>query len=170
MKSLRDVLNSFQINAGYQRRTKSSSQMQECFDFMSLIKRWPEIVGEKLASRTIPKNIYKNKLVVLTNHGAFSEQLSFMEDILLKKIFQKFPSLENKLTKITFIYDSRQFDQQTEMITNVKTESDIKKVLHPLSPEYKALRKKGLELLKDVDDENLKEQLISIYIQSFANQ
>lgn len=167
---LKDVLNKFQPGTQRYKKTRASGQLQECFDFMSLIKRWEDIVGTKLATRTIPQGIYRDQLVILTNHGAFSEQLSFMEAILLKKVFQKFPSLEGKIKKMSFKYDSRQFDHQVQMITNMTKESDIKKVIHPHSPEFKALRKNALELFETIEDENLKEQMISIYIQSFANK
>lgn len=166
MKSIKDILNSYNYNGSRNSKSFGSSPVQECFDFLSLVRQWKIIVGDKLAERTMPQGIYREQLVILTNHPAFAEQMSFMEKALLEKVFKAFPSLNGKLKKITFKYDSRKFDQQLEMLDKITKKTEIAKVIHPLSPQYRELRKKALQLFDHVEDEQTREQFISIYIQA----
>ena len=171
MKNLKDILGKY--NASPSRKnfaSKADKHMKECFDFLTLVKQWKDIVGDKLAEKTMPQGIYKDQLVVVTNHPAFSEQLSFMESVLLKKVFQAFPSLNGKLKRLIFKYDSAKFKHQTSLVENTTQKNDLKKIIHPLSPEFKKLKTEAGELFSHIEDEELKEQLTSIYIQSSVNK
>jgi len=104
-------------------------------------------------------------LIVLSNHSAFANELSFMELPLKKKIFEKFPGLEKQILSIKFIVDTTHFSKQyQQFITPV--EKKKAEVLHPHSPEFKKLKKEAEELFFDLDDKELKEKMISLYIQS----
>lgn len=140
---------------------------QENFDFLKLIQRWPEIVGEKLAQETAPlKNRYKT-LTVLTKHAAFSQQISFMEGPLRQKIIEFFPALEGKIDRINFISNPVAFFEEKQ-----KTEKWLKPArakptpkLHPYSPEYKKLSREAEELFEDIHDEEMHQSLKSLYIE-----
>ena len=145
-----------------------SAQISESFDFLSLIKSWKEIAGDKLSEHTIPLKNQNGTLIVLSNHSAFANELSFMELPLKKKIFAKFPSLEKSILSIKFIVDSTHFDRQyTQFIA--PTEKQKKKnenQLHPYSPEYRRLKKEAEELFGEMEDAEVREKMISLYIQS----
>ena len=154
------------------RSTKKESgksvQISDSFDFLSLIKAWREIAGEKLSEHTIPLKNQNGTLIVLSNHSAFANELSFMELPLKKKIFSKFPNLEKSIKNIKFIVDSTHFSKQ--YLQFVAPTEKIKKknenILHPYSPEFRKLKKEAEELFSDISDLEIKESMISLYIQS----
>ncbi len=146
---------------------KKAQKLNESFDFLSLIKAWREIAGEKLSEHTIPLKNQMGTLLVLSNHSAFANELSFMELPLKKKIFSKFPSLEHSISNIKFIVDSTHFEKQySQFIAPVKkiNEQNAQK-LHPFSPLYRKLKKEADVAFCDVDDKDVRESLISLYIQ-----
>ena len=51
-----------------------------------LRSRWREIVGELLAGHSIPDRIFKNILFISVDHPVYSNELSFMKDIIIKEI------------------------------------------------------------------------------------
>lgn len=146
------------------------AQLKDSFDFLSLIKTWREIAGDKLSEHTIPLKNQNGTLIILSNHSAFAHQLSFMEQPLKKKIFEKFPYLEKSVKNIKFIVDSTHFDQQKAHLLHLgpKEKKDNPNQLHPYSPEYRRLKKEALELFDDIEDNELKESFISLYIQTGA--
>ena len=145
-----------------------SAQLSDSFDFMSLIKAWKEIAGDKLSEHTIPLKNQNGTLLVLSNHSAFANELSFMELPLKKKIFAKFPNLEKSILNIKFIVDSTHFSKQyTQFVApmeKVKKKND--NLLHPYSPEFRRLKKEGEEMFGDIEDSEIREKMISLYIQS----
>ena len=148
--------------------TKKSAQMSESFDVLSLIKGWHDIAGDKLSEHTIPLKNQNGTLVILSNHSAFANELSFMELILKKKIFAKFPSLEKSIKKIKFIVDSTHFQKQYSHFVAVpqKIQKENQQTLHKFSPEFIRLRKEAEEFFRDLEDEEVKKSMISLYIQS----
>jgi len=166
-KSLSDVMKNFSHGKHYSQ--KRPSFQKDSFDFLSLIECWPEIVGERLAKHTMPLKNNNGYLTILTNHSAFSQQLSFMDNILKKKIIQKFPSLTGKIKKIYFQANSTHFEQKIEILNKRKKNQSTKlEIPHKFSPTYKKLYALALEEFSDIDDEELKQQFISIYIQQHS--
>jgi hypothetical protein len=148
--------------------TTKSQQLSDSFDFISLIKAWKEIAGDKLSQHTIPLKNQNGTLMVLSNHSAFANELSYMELPLKKKIFAKFPALEKSILNIKFIVDSTHFTKQYTqfVLPNEKTKKQIANQLHPFSPEFRKLKKEAEELFADLEDPEIKEKMISLYIQS----
>ena len=148
--------------------TAKSAQISESFDFLSLIKAWKEIAGDKLSEHTIPLKNQNGTLLVLSNHSAFANELSFMELPLKKKIFAKFPNLEKSILNIKFIVDSTHFSKQYSqfILPSEKIKKKNENLLHPFSPEFRKLKKEAEELFRDLDDPEIKERMISLYIQS----
>ncbi|MBC7713292.1 MAG: DUF721 domain-containing protein [Rhizobacter sp.] len=145
-----------------------SAQLSDSFDFISLIKAWKEIAGDKLSEHTIPLKNQNGTLMVLSNHSAFANELSYMELPLKKKIFARFPNLEKSILNIKFIVDSTHFSKQYAQFV-APTEKIKKKnenLLHPYSPEFRRLKKEAEEMFIDIDDLEIKEKMISLYIQS----
>ncbi len=143
--------------------------IKESFDFLALIRAWKDIAG-KLSEHTIPLKNQNGILIILSNHSAFANALSYMELELKKKIFEKFPTLEKSIRSIKFIVDSTHFDQQyKQFITPIETlEKKKAQVMHPFSPKFKELKKEAEELFSDLEDAEIKEKMISIYIQSIS--
>ena len=145
---------------------KDKAHLNDSFDFLALIRAWKEIAGAKLSEHTIPLKNQNGTLIILSNHSAFAAELSYMELQLKKKIIDKFPNLEKSILSIKFIVDSthftKQYSQFVQPLEKVKSQ-----VLHPYSPEFRKLKKEAEELFFDLEDMELKERMISLYIQSF---
>lgn len=143
----------------------ASHSFKEGFDFLQLIKNWKEIAGDKVAEYTIPLKNQNGTLIILSNHAAFAQQLSFMEVPLKKKIFALYPHLEKSIKSLKFIVDSTHFEEQKKMTTKaLGSEKKEVPTLHPYSPEYRQLKKEATLLFAEFDEE-LREQFISLYIQ-----
>ena len=146
---------------------KENSGVGDSFDFLALIRSWSEIAGVKLSEHTIPLKNQNGTLVILSNHSAIANELSYMELLLKKKIFQKFPNLEKSVLSIKFIVDSTHFEKQYQQFV-VPIKEKKNKELHPFSPEFRRLKKEAEEEFINMTDLELKEKMISLYIQSFA--
>ncbi|MBP9679956.1 MAG: DUF721 domain-containing protein [Bacteriovorax sp.] len=145
--------------------TKEKAHLNDSFDFLALIRAWKDIAGAKLSEHTIPLKNQNGVLIVLSNHSAFANELSFMELPLKKKIIAKFPTLEKSILSIKFIVDSTHFSKQyQQFITPI--EKKKAQTLHPYSPEFRRLKKIAEELFNDLEDPEVKEKMISLYIQS----
>lgn len=140
---------------------------KETFDFLALIRCWKDIAGTKLSEHTIPLKNQNGTLIILSNHSAFANELSYMELPLKRKIFEKFPNLEKSIQSIKFIVDTTHFSKQyQQFITPVEKKKN--QGLHPFSPEYRKLKKEAEEFFLELEDKELKEKMISLYIQSIA--
>lgn len=144
---------------------KDKTSLYDSFDFLALIRAWKDIAGVKLSEHTIPLKNQNGTLIVLSNHSAFANELSFMELPLKKKIFEKFPNLEKSITSIKFIVDSTHFSKQYEQFVTPMEKKNIQ-TLHPYSPEFKKLKKEAELMFSDIIDLEIKEKMISLYIQS----
>lgn len=142
-----------------------SAAIKESFDFLALIRAWSEIAGAKLSEHTIPLKNQNGTLIILSNHSAFANELSYMELPLKKKIIDRFPALEKSILSIKFIVDTTHFAQQYQQFI-VPIEKKKIQGLHPYSPEFRKLKKEAEELFLDVLDAELKERMISLYIQT----
>lgn len=154
-------------------RNFSKNKSTEAFDFLYLVQKWPDITGEMLAKHTIPIKNSRGVLTILTDHSAFSHQLSFMQEILIGKIVAVFPDLKGKIKKITFQVNSAFFQEKKKFAqSTINTKEEVKQsaAFHPQSPLFKALKKEALEQFSSIEDQEIKESLISIYIQSKADR
>lgn len=134
----------------------------QTFDFLELIKKWPEIVGPKLAAVTSPLKIKQDSLFVITKHASYSHELSFLGETIKREIFKYFPNLRAVIKKLAF--------QTQENFFNQKLAQEAAKAeampLHPQSPKYKLLKLEAERLFGDIEDQELKSTLISLFIQS----
>jgi phage-related tail protein len=155
-------------NKNYDQEYKNSkaSKVKDSFDFLALIRAWPEIAGAKLSEHTIPLKNQNGTLLILSNHSAFANELSFMELPLKKKIFNKFPALSNSINSLKFIVDTTHFEEQFRHFSVPTKASKEDNSLHPQSPEYKKLKKEALVTFENIIDEEIKEKMISLYIQA----
>jgi len=135
------------------------------FDFIKLIQKWPEIIGEKFSKHSIPLKNQNKTLVILSNHSAFASEMKFLEQALKKKIFTFFPSLEKEIEKVQFVVDSTFFDEKIALL-NPKESSQVITKLHPFSPEYKKKLAQADSMFEDVNDDELKNIFKSLYLQS----
>ena len=170
-KKVSDILGTVPKNNT--KRYSKSKAPSELFDFLSLIEKWEEIVGPKLSKVTVPLKNQKKTLTILTNHSAYSQSLSFMEDKLRSKILKVFPELKGKITKFNFIVSTQHFDKQREDLLKRakvnKVEVKEKKQnsdFHPQSPQYKKLLSRAQEEFMDMEDGPIKDSLISLFIQN----
>ncbi len=141
-------------------------EINDAFNFIELIKIWPEIVGNKIAEHTIPLKNTHNTLVILSNHSVFVQELSFMEVELRKKILIKFPNLAGSIKQLKFIVDSDYFQTQKKFQQVTVTKKSKYEPPHPFSPEFKKLKIEAEQAMKDIEDPDLKKNLISLYFQA----
>ena len=146
---------------------KEQGGLHDSFDFLALIRSWKEIAGAKLAEHTIPLKNQNGTLIILSNHSAIANELSYMELVLKKKIVEKFPNLEKSILSIKFIVDTTHFSKQYEQFITAPEKKKVPE-LHPYSPEFRRLKKEAEEEFGNIPDLELKEKMISLYIQSFA--
>lgn len=138
-------------------------QFYQTFDFLDLINKWPQIVGEKLAAVTSPLKLKQDALYVMTKHPVYSQQLSFLSEEIKSEIFKVFPRLQSILKRIVFQTQENYFQEKSK-ITEQQLEATNR--LHPQSPRYKILRLEAEKFFKDIEDHEVRERLISIFIQS----
>ena len=162
-KKLSNILN----NLGHRPSKKiyRTKVDQSGFDFLYLIDRWEEIVGERLIKMTIPLKNQNGVLVILTSHPAIGQQLSFMEEELKKRIAEVFPNLKGKIKGIRYQMNSSFFEKKVEESTKRKVTSTSPKIFHPYSPQYREFKKEADELFSDIEDLDVKKSLTSLYIQ-----
>ena len=172
MKPLSDVLNFDKKNWKKIPRKSYSGQRkrhnaENGLNFLVFIKNWPNIVGERLAKRTIPLKNQNKILTILTDHPAISQQLSFMEEQLKKIIVKEFPSTANAIKGFKFIVNPKFFKEKKEKIKKlIKVDENPGPKFHPHSPVYKALKKEADCLFKDIQDEEMKETFFQLFLQN----
>lgn len=171
LKHFSKSLNSDPEREKEKKRSKAKGiYAKDSFDFLHLVRNWGEIVGENLSKNTSPLKIHFKSLIILTKHSIYSNELNFISRALLQKIFDKYPSLIGKINKIQFQTGSEYFK---EKITNKEEQllSDIEKnnqrsLYHPMSPEYQRLKAEAEEYLGHIDDPELRESMIKLFIQA----
>lgn len=134
----------------------------QTFDFLELIKKWPEIIGPALAQVTSPLKIKGDSLIVVSKHASYSQNISFLSEEIKQKIFVLFPELSRVVKKLNFQTQEGFFAQKA--VEEEKSKTLTK--LHPQDPRVKVLKLEAERLFGDVADPELKEMLTSIFIQS----
>jgi hypothetical protein len=135
----------------------------QTFDFLDLIKKWPQIVGTKLAATTSPLKIKGDSLFIITGHSSFSQELSFSSELIKTAVFKQFPQLKGIINRLAFQTQESFFTQRDQLS---KAEAPLTKRLHPQSPHYKILRAQANEVFGHITDDELREMLISLFIQN----
>ncbi|GAB4020599.1 MAG: hypothetical protein Fur0010_23270 [Bdellovibrio sp.] len=168
-------LSAFLESSGYRTEHKNYSGPQTSraaslsFDFIDLIARWSEIVGNHMADHSIPLKLTNKNLTLLTDHPTYSQSLKLLEQMLIEKIEKIFPELFGKIQKIQFQVNS-QFFKETKAahVSHIplRKEAAPETQLHPQSPEYKKLKKEAEAALLEIQDPEIKNSLISIFIQN----
>lgn len=134
----------------------------QTFDFLELIKKWPEIIGSALAQVTSPLKIKGDSLIIVSKHASYSQNISFLSEEIKQKIFVLFPELSRVVKKLNFQTQESFFAQKA--VEEEKNKSIPK--LHPQDPRVKVLKLEAERLFGDVPDPELKELLTSIFMQS----
>ena len=176
MKGLSDLLKQFvpQSAQHYDKSSKSKAREQvasEVFDFLALVKQWEGIAGTKLAKHTVPIKNSQGVLTILTDHPAYGQELSFLQQALIKKIENVFPSLKGKIKRLLFQNDPTFFKQKVESyqkMAQLSKEASAPR-FHPQSPEYKNAKKQALEIYAHITDEEMRDALVSLHIQLSLN-
>ncbi len=142
---------------------------KDSFDFLDLINHWNLVVGDMLAKNTVPLKIQRGSLIILTKHSAFSNELSFMEKPLIKKIVNEYPPLKGKFKRIFFQTSSNYFDNNNkeEKPQTINDYIDTQKsVDHKHSPFHKEKLNKADKDFNFLEDDNeMKDLLISLRMQ-----
>ncbi len=154
-------------NTTYRKHTTKREQ-SELFDFLALIKKWDDIIGQRIAQNSIPLKLTRGTLHVLTNHAAYSSVISFMEEKIKENIITYFPSLIGKVDNIKFQVNSAFFEKQKAigMRSKVVKTLSTNQPMHLQSPAYKKLKKEADSIFQDVSDKETKEALTSIFFQN----
>lgn len=154
---------------------KRSVDGQDFFDFMGLVERWGEIVGEGLIPYTHPLKNKNKMLTVLVSHPGFALQLGFLEEDIKSRIFKIFPQLLSHIKKINFINDAEFFKNKNKneniKIVKMRAHQTSETSVHSYSPQGVMIKKEAELFLSDLpeeikDDENLISSLKSLFIQS----
>ncbi|MCO4792125.1 MAG: DUF721 domain-containing protein [Bacteriovoracaceae bacterium] len=150
----------------YSPNKKKSKYTSDTFDFLTLIREWEEIVGPRLSAHTVPLRNSKKVLTVLSDHSAFSQQLSFLEQVLIQKIISRFPSLNGKIKKIMFQTNPRHFREQMSVKEPLKRKTEtVEEMTHKFSPVDQKLLKEAEQMFNEVDDDDMKKSLTSLFVQ-----
>ncbi len=134
----------------------------QTFDFLELIESWPEIVGVALSKVTSPLKIKGDSLIIVSKHSSYSQNVSFLSEEIKNNIFKLFPNLRSVIKKL-------HFQTQENFFTNKEGHERETKVVtkyHPQDPTYKLLKIEAERLFSNLEDQELKNLLVSIFIQS----
>ena len=138
------------------------------FDFIHLVKNWEQIVGKMLSQNTIPLKIKNSQLFILTKHAVFSQELSFMDQMIIKKIEDSFPIFQGRIKKIRFStgnFSSEEFNSaQKEKLNQDQKNLNKKNIQHPFNPKFRQKKAHAQSLFADIEDEEIKDLLIKVYL------
>jgi hypothetical protein len=115
-----------------------------------------------IGQNTIPLKIKNGVLIILAKHAVFATELSYMAEELLQKLYQEMPKLKSQVKKLKFITSPRAFSLIESNKNQVQT---TKKTIHQYSPKVIAAKKEALELFADIDDPELLDTFVNLYIQ-----
>jgi predicted nucleic acid-binding Zn ribbon protein len=74
--------------------------LEKRFSERKLVERWPDVVGAELARRARATRYEKGTLFVFVDHGAWMQELHFMEKELVRKLRAACPDVD--LVRIRF--------------------------------------------------------------------
>ncbi|OFZ23869.1 MAG: hypothetical protein A2202_02340 [Bdellovibrionales bacterium RIFOXYA1_FULL_36_14] len=174
-KHLKSFLSGFDLSYADRSQRKNATINPQVI-FFELIKLWPQIVGIHLAQHSTPlKNTHKT-LTILTDHPQWAQELSFLEKKIKQQIFKIIPQFTFEIKKIKFQADNTFFKNQNQRLLDTpppcpgqgetisKNKNNSSADLHPFSPEYLKYKKEASNLFNDIEDEETKDLLTSIFI------
>ena len=161
-KKIADILN----DKTPTQKSGSPTATESIFNFLNLVESWDTIVGTQMAQHTVPIKNVRKTLTIISDHPVYSQQLSFLQTQIIKKIIESFPSLQGQIKQIRFQTNSHFFRQKK--ITHEKNQKTPPQ-WHRFSPEVIQLKKEIQEHLKDINDPELVRLLTSLYIQHKQN-
>jgi hypothetical protein len=135
----------------------------QTFDFIDLVRKWPEIIGPALSKVTSPLKIKGDSLIIMSKHAAYSQAILELSEEIKQKVFKLFPELKPVIKKLNFQTQESYFNQKEVQAEAAKKEAPK---FHPQDPKFKVLKLEAERLFADVPDEELKKILISIFMQS----
>lgn len=74
--------------------------LQKRFNERQVVEKWAEVVGPELAQRSRATGFERGTLFVHVEHGAWMQELHFMEKELVRKLRDECPGVD--LTRIKF--------------------------------------------------------------------
>ena len=134
----------------------------QTFDFLELIREWRTIVGEMLASQSVPMRLKNRTLFILTRHPAFSEQLSYLSVELIQKITKRFPVLGPQMERLAFESNESFFIDRAKKVAP----KPLPPSPHPFDPAVRKARAEAEKIFIDVEDPTERERWISLYLQT----
>jgi hypothetical protein len=136
----------------------------QTFDFLDLVTKWPEIIGPALSKVTSPLKIKGDSLIIMSKHASYSQNISFLSEEIKQKIFVLFPQLKPVIKKLNF-QTQESFFNEVKAAEELTAKTAPPK-FHPQDPRFKLLKMEAERIFADVADPELKQILISIFIQS----
>jgi hypothetical protein len=147
----------------HDQKRESLHGFYQTFDFLNLVEKWPQIIGPQLAKVTSPLRIKGDGLVIVSMNASYSQNISFLSEEIKQKIFTAFPELRPIIKKLNFVTQEAFFQAlQKDQETNSKALPKF----HPQDPRYKTLKMEAEKLFGDVQDQELKQTLTSLFLQT----
>ena len=131
-----------------------------------MIDAWPNIIGPTLSKVTKPLKIQQKSLYIISAHPAFSQQLSAMDQEIIKKVTTYFPNLARKITKIYFQTNPSYFKSKKGTKEDNIENYERKNKFNRFSPRYRKLKSEALKIFSSIEDKDVQNSLINIYIQT----
>jgi hypothetical protein len=171
MKTLSNIFKKNISSAGQSNTNnflKRKKPQSSVFDFLELLKRWPDMIGEKIAKVTEPVKISNKKLIIYTAHSAFSQQLAMMQSQILEKVKKVYPATATQIKSLSFVTKDTHFSQKKKDILSGESTQNYKKEnkLNKYSPTYQRYLAQAEDLFSDIQDQSIKDSLIKIFITS----
>ena len=143
----------------------------DAFDSLMIIREWPFIVGEKLAQVTLPLKGRQKTLLIVSSHAIYAQELKFIEKNILKKIFSVLPKFKKKIQRMSFQTNESFFNEKKKQFSHaIEKNQQNTSLLHPQSPEYKTYKREAENISLNIEDEELRNLVISLYIKVKAEE
>lgn len=91
------------LNKNVYSPARSQASIRNSALLISCLQHWSELVGPFVAEYCIPYRLVSNELYIAVNHPTMSQELGYLEQDLLLKIYQQIPALKKKIEKLKFI-------------------------------------------------------------------
>lgn len=170
VKDLKSILKDYDKDTNLSRyknyAPKKGLGSVDLFDFLDLVNSWDQVVGPRLSQFTIPLKLKSKSLTILTSHPVYAQQLKYMESEIIKSIGNVLPATLGHISKVFFQVDNKYFtEKKAKSIQKEVVKKEVENRLHPQSPEYKAIMQQAAVEFHDIEDEELKQSLMSIFFQ-----
>ncbi len=74
--------------------------IEESFTIEHMRSLWKDLVGEIIATHSIPDRIFKRTLFVSVDHSTYANELIMMKDIILQRLHEKMHNTTIKNVKV----------------------------------------------------------------------